>query len=347
MPTTGRRNFMIGLTVAAALAIFVWMVLRFGTKTAGLFAPPQQDVVLDAPRVDGLAEGSPLTYQGVTVGRITKLARNASGNGVSVYAKLDTQPPVPMNIHAEIVTTNLIGGGAAVALELNKQARTGLDEPPKFPEPGTPRLPIPAIYVGLKLNLLPPQYEDVAVRISRAASAIADASDEISQRHIVEHLDETIQNANDQIATAGKVLQDFQDILGDTKVQQDLRQTIINIRKTSDELARVSADLPQLSHQASGVLSDAHTTLVNAQGRFDDLSRQLAASLANASALLDTVHDISRKIDQGQGTAGLLVNDPKLYESLLQSSRQLNTNLLDLQRLIEQWEQDGLSLKVK
>lgn len=347
MATTGRKNFMIGLTVAAALSIFVWMVLRFGTKTAGLFAPPQQDVVLDAPRVDGLSEGSPLTYQGVTVGRVIRLERNASGNGVSVYATIDTRPPVPMNIHAEVVTTNLIGGGAAIALELNKSFKTGADEEPRFAEPGTPRLRIPAVYVGLKLNLLPPQYEDVAVRISRAASAIADASDQISQRHVVEHLDQTIQSANDQITTAGRVLRNIEDILGDAKVQTDLRQTIANARKTSEQLARFSADLPKLSQQASGVLSDAHATLMDAQGHLDDLSRQLAGSLANASAVLDTIHDISQKIDKGQGTAGLLVNDPKLYVALLESSKQLNTNLLDLQRLLEQWEQDGLSLKVK
>jgi hypothetical protein len=43
----------------------------------------------------------------------------------------------------------------------------------------------------------------------------------------------------------------------------------------------------------------------------------------------------------------MLLNDPKLYQSLLDSSKELNATISDLRRLVEQWEQEGVSLKVK
>ena len=46
------------------------MILQFGAKGASIFSAPQSSVEIDAPRVDGLSEGSALTYQGVVVGRI-------------------------------------------------------------------------------------------------------------------------------------------------------------------------------------------------------------------------------------------------------------------------------------
>jgi ABC-type transporter Mla subunit MlaD len=131
-------------------------------------------------------------------------------------------------------------------------------------------------------------------------------------------------------------------------VQQDLRQTIASLHKTSDELAKFSSDdLPRLSHEASGVMTDAQGAILKTQGRVEELSKQLADDLAHTTALIDSVHSISDKIDKGQGTAGLLVNDPKLYQGLVDAERELNANLTVLQRLLEQSEQEGIPLKLK
>ena len=42
-----------------------------------------------------------------------------------------------------------------------------------------------------------------------------------------------------------------------------------------------------------------------------------------------------------------MVNDPKLYQSLVDSARELNLTIVDLRRLIDQWEQEGASIKLK
>jgi phospholipid/cholesterol/gamma-HCH transport system substrate-binding protein len=64
------------------------------------------------------------------------------------------------------------------------------------------------------------------------------------------------------------------------------------------------------------------------------------------SELLQQFQQIAQKINAGQGTAGQLVNDPQLYQSLVATTQELNATIADLKRLVEQWEQEGVSLKV-
>jgi phospholipid/cholesterol/gamma-HCH transport system substrate-binding protein len=342
-----KKNFMVGLTVLVAAGIFAWMILRFGAKTASIFAPPQEQVQIDAPRVDGLAEGSPLTYQGVVVGRVLHLQRNASGNGITVLALLSTQPPVPVNVNAEIEITNLLSSTATVSLELRKDLKTGVYQRPVFLKPGTPYPVIHAAYVGLQLQLFPPTYGNTAEQIAHAATAIADFGQEVRQRQILLHLDQAVQNVNAQATRAGQVLQSIQEVLGDPNIQHDLRQVVANALKVSEQWVQFSNGLPKLLQQASQVEANANGAITHVQGRVDELSKQIGDQLTEVSRLLDSVHSIAEKINQGQGTAGLLLNDPKLYQGLVDASRQLNVDLQDLDRLMEQWEQEGVPLKLK
>ena len=66
----------------------------------------------------------------------------------------------------------------------------------------------------------------------------------------------------------------------------------------------------------------------------------------SSALVLDQFQTAAAKINQGKGTAGLLINDPKLYESLVDVSKTLNATVADLQRLIQQWEQEGVPLKL-
>ena len=41
-----------------------------------------------------------------------------------------------------------------------------------------------------------------------------------------------------------------------------------------------------------------------------------------------------------------LIRDPKLYDSLVATANTLNLMMADLRRLVQQWEQEGLSFKL-
>ena len=47
------------------------------------------------------------------------------------------------------------------------------------------------------------------------------------------------------------------------------------------------------------------------------------------------------------GTAGKFLNDPQLYNELLESARQLNQTLSDVQTTIRQWREGGVPWKLR
>ena len=42
----------------------------------------------------------------------------------------------------------------------------------------------------------------------------------------------------------------------------------------------------------------------------------------------------------------MLVRDPRLYDSLVSTANVLNEMMTDLRRLVQQWEQEGVSMKL-
>ena len=132
--------------------------------------------------------------------------------------------------------------------------------------------------------------------------------------------------------------------------QKALSSSIDNFNKSLQSLERSSrevetllsdeqGELRQLIKNASSIaenLDQQSASINNTMQNVSDFSDSLAA--ANLKSSLDTVtramnrfNSIMAKIDKGKGTAGKLVNDPKLYNNLEQSSAELDTLLKDLQ----------------
>jgi phospholipid/cholesterol/gamma-HCH transport system substrate-binding protein len=67
----------------------------------------------------------------------------------------------------------------------------------------------------------------------------------------------------------------------------------------------------------------------------DALSTKLAAldlekTLSKIQATVDNLNQTLARINKGEGTAGMLINDPKLYTNLSSATNSLNVLLQDL-----------------
>jgi phospholipid/cholesterol/gamma-HCH transport system substrate-binding protein len=287
--STGNRNVLVGLTVIGALVGLVGMLLKFsGGATQFFRGGTQVQVEFTCDRADGLADGSAVTYRGVTVGRITGIHRGSNSRDILIEALIDNTPPLPANVIGKIRTVSMISGIASIAMDLiggpNATANGTLSEGEK----------IQAIYVGSEL--LPPEFS--------------------------------------------QDLKGVGDYLNDPKIASDLRASLENIRHISDKMSKFSDRLDTLGDQATDTITDARADV-------NKISRQVDDRMLELASTLQSVNTIVAKVNTGQGTAGLLVNDPRLYQSLVDNSRQLNATILDLKRLIEQWEQEGVTLKLK
>lgn len=324
-----RRNIIVGITVITALVALGWMILRFGGSIGSAFTAPTMPIGFIATRADGVGQGSPILYQGVTVGRVTDIQRKSNMVDVIIGAQVDIEPPLPANVVGEIRAQSLLGSGSAIVLVLTDpqpqgQLQSGTDH-------------IPTEYVGL--DVLPKE-------LAQLSSALRDAAIQIRESNL-------IGNLNAQVTKAGEMMESVTSLVGDEKMRADLQAAISNMRSASESATRIagnlekfSGDLDEIGEEAKGTITQVRTTATNVDQKINTLSEQLAGRIEQTSKLLETFQSISSKIDAGEGTGGKLVNDPRLYESLVDTAEQLNATVSDLQRLIQQWEQEGVNLRL-
>jgi phospholipid/cholesterol/gamma-HCH transport system substrate-binding protein len=324
-----RRNVMIGATVLGSLAVLIWMLVKFGGDVLKPFAPPSIQITLSTTRADGVAVGSQVYYRGVAVGKVIDVKRAADNQGVAIVAEVESEPPLPGNVEAQIRQTNLLGGNTGINLELIAgEAPTG---------ELTSGQPLKTTFVGL--DVLPREFASLAEELRLTSKQFRESG-------VVNDLDE-------QINKVGKTLDSVQTLLDDPRMREDLKATIANFRTASEKATTVAtnaekftADLPKLSEQASGTMTRASDTIDKSSKRIDELSKSVGDRLSQVATTLDTIQSIMVKVDKGDGTVGKLINDPKLYKNLLETTEQLNASSADLKRLLEQWEQEGVSLRL-
>ncbi len=321
---------MVGVTVIGGLIVLVWMILKFGGDIAQPFAKPGIPVRLTSGRADGVAEGSQIYYRGVSVGKVIKVGLSEKAQTVEIVAEVNTIPPLPGNVVALIRLTNFLGGSTGISLEVPAgEAAVGELKPDQK---------IQTRYIGL--DVLPPEFVDLAADLKKTSAQFREAN--------------IAKDLSTQINKAGELIDSIQAWVSDQKLRDDLKATIANFRTASEKADKVIANaekftdrLPKISEDASGAVADARTTIDKTQKHIDDIAKNVNDRLSQVATTLDQIQSIINKVDKGEGTIGKLVNDPKLYQNLLETTDQLSISAKDLRRLFEQWEQEGVSLKLK
>jgi phospholipid/cholesterol/gamma-HCH transport system substrate-binding protein len=323
-----RRNLIVGVVVLLALGILTWMLLTFAGNVASLFSRPGISVALTSDRADGLSNGSIVYYRGVSCGKVISVSRTPDNEHVQVELDLDREPPLPSNLSGIIRTSSALGSSAVIDLEL-------IGPPSQTPLKAGDQLQ--ATFAGLEL--VPPEITGLA--------------GDIRQQQFILHLDQTVVSIREQAAKAGEVLDSVNKLISDPKVQENVKSAVANLRTASDSAARIGAKVEALSDKldktmdnANATVTDLKATIDHTNSHVDDLSRQVSDDTNKLGSAFEQIQLAAAKINDGKGTAGLLVNDPKLYNSLVDTVKTLDATVRDLQRVIDQWEQEGVSLKM-
>jgi phospholipid/cholesterol/gamma-HCH transport system substrate-binding protein len=309
--TPRRRNVLVGLVVLIGLGSLVWMVLLFAGRLANIFTTPGLHVTITADRADGVSDGSTIYYLGTEVGRVERIYRGSDNRSVVIVADVNKQPPLPSNVHAVIQTTSALGSASKISLELN-------DEKPSQ-NPLQDQASLTGSYEGS--GLIPKGFAQLA--------------DDMRKQNLIPHLDETVVSIKEQSERAGQLLGSMQQLIGDEKTREDLRTAVTNIRTASESAARVGANLEKFSGNLEQITVKTDQTMSDVR-----------VAAVKIGTVLDHIDSVAAKVDQGKGTAGMLVNDPKLYQGLVDTTKELNATIADLQRVIQQWEQEGVTLKL-
>ena len=251
--------------------------------------------------VNGLTESNPVFVRGLNIGNVNKIYfhPNNSEKIIVEIALKDREMQIPKVSVARIYSSSLFGG---MAIDLR--------------------------YSGESVY-----YEPGDTLLSELQSGI---TDEISKQIIP-----VKEKAEKLIVTVDSLMTNINSLFN-AKTKGNLRESITSLHTiTSDLSAMVKEERKRLGeisehiHSITKNLKNNNKKIENILANLSSVSDSLvkaniAHTVENANRTLQEVGDVMAKINRGEGSLGLLVNDKKLYTNLESSSRDLDQLLADM-----------------
>lgn len=299
-----KREIKIGALIIGALFIFIWGInfLR-GTD---IFTKQITFYVI-YEETTGLVESNAVTISGVQVGHIDKIFLHPDGSGdVVVKCTAEEKINIPDNSVARLYSASLVG---------TREITLKLGDSPISIETGD----------TLQSQIKPPIQEELSQQII----PLRDKAESILSRAdtILEGISHFTKDVNRQKLT--KSIEDMQKSMASIRQLTHVADT--TFVANSEKLASIIHNVESLSTNLKNNNESITHILQNIESITDTVtSAEIAQTVDNANKSLDKFNRIMEKIDQGQGSIGLLVNDDSLYLNLSRSSQELELLLEDI-----------------
>lgn len=116
-----------------------------------------------------------------------------------------------------------------------------------------------------------------------------------------------------------------------------LRGAVVRLNRTLDEFHGFAVE----ARQSVGEITE---TATNTGEHINALADRMVDSADRLSRLMTTLNRISEKIEAGEGTAGRLVTDDRLYRELVDTAEQMADLMAEVRELVKQWKEDGVRI---
>ena len=137
---------------------------------------------------------------------------------------------------------------------------------------------------------------------------------------IPKEFQQKVENIADKISTLAT---DLNKVVGDVENRQNFKLALSNFVKATGQADETLKSMKSFSESGMNVM--------------DDVSEQLADTLAKMQITLDA-------INEGQGSAGKFVNDPKLYDNLVDASQELQLAVSQLKHMAADAREKGIKI---
>ncbi|MEW4922677.1 MlaD family protein [Algibacter sp. 2305UL17-15] len=244
--------------------------------------------------VEGLVPSTPVTINGLSVGRVVDVDFKGDGSGkLKVELLVESKFEFSKNSKAELYETGLIGGKAIAIIP----AFDGAEKAKKddFLD-GT----VKAGLTDLVNQRLTPLQEKIEIMMVGADSLLGNLNDVFDER--------TKANLRASIAGLNETMQNFKSASKGlngliASNEEKLNSTLTNFDKVSSNLSKTTQDL--------------------AEADLNNVIKELEATISNFNSISD-------KIEKGEGSIGKLLNDDALYTNMKGASKELEELLRDV-----------------
>jgi len=249
--------------------------------------------------IDGLTAGNKVLINGMQIGQVNKLSLNPQTGEIKVDFSILEKISIPNDSYAMIFSSDILGSKAINLI---------LGTSPVFLDDGD----------RVKDSIAPTLAERVEKEVLPLKDKIESALNSIDS--FVYSLKEVLSDENRNHITA----------------------SLRNLHKTTGRIDSTLIKVDDMILSAKSILNnfDNNKEVINrilsSSGKFTDSlasqSERIQAIVSNADKSVSRLKVILEKIDKGEGSLGLLVNDKYLYNNLTTSSLSLDSLLMDLRR---------------
>ncbi len=299
------KEVKIGLATVIAFACFIY---GFNYLKGINFFSSQNKFYAVYSDVDGLVDANPLIINGYKVGVVSniRLSQNLS-QGVVVTMLLDNSIKIPNNSIAKIVSSDIMG---------SKAIQLVLGNSPKYITSGDTLVSEKEENLKQSVNKTIAPLQKKAESLISSIDSVMYVVQEILNKDARKNLKGSFESFNRTFRNLEKVSLKLDDMM-------------------ETERTKVSSILTKANHLASA-LSDNSQNISKMIKNFSDISDSLKRAnivtvINNANTTLSETSAIVKKINKGEGTLGLLVNNDSLYRKLDKSADDLDKLLVDLQ----------------
>ena len=287
----------IGIIITIAIAATIWG-LNFLKGRNLLTATDSYYAVFS--EIGGLEKNSKIYINGYRVGQVGEIIfNNAEGGSLTVILEIQKNFQVPLNSKAVLYDSDFMG---TKAIEIDLSSEVGSHEPGdtlaaliKF-----------GLTQQLEKQLLPvkDKAESLIVTVDSLLSALEYVFDRESGDKLkasIANLESSLSGVEVMVGESGKL----------TLMITHLESITGNLKDHNNQLSAAMRNLESIT---------------------DSIARsELRSTINNANLTLMQTHQIMEKINQGEGTMGMLVNNDTLYHNLESLSGELGSLLKDLQ----------------
>jgi len=332
-----KRNVAVGITVLVALAGLGYMILLFGEVPA--FARGGYQVRIGFPSAGNVIDGADVRLNGKRIGTVGAVElREDVRKGVTFDCRIEHEVRIPDDVAVRIATRGL-AGGAYVSLQT-------VPRPPGAPPAGWLATDGSAKLTGdtPTEGLIGPEVKAALDKIATGFEAFTRLADNLNK--VVEPLLPTTREGqagggvHGAVARLNRVLAGLEAVVGDEANRKNIKDTLADLRLFAADARKGLQGV----NEAVGAVKDAAVTT---RQQVDVLAKKLIDDADRLGKLFATLERAAVKIDSGDGTAGKMLNDPRLYNELLESARRLSSTLAELEKTIRQWREKGVSWKLR
>jgi phospholipid/cholesterol/gamma-HCH transport system substrate-binding protein len=287
----------IGIIITIAIAVTIWglnfLKGRNILKGVNTYYAIFEDV-------GGLEKNNKIFIKGYQVGQVSEIYFTEHGSrDLIVFLGIEKVYDIPLNSEAVLYDADLLG---------TKAIMLSLSESDQNHKPGDTVLC--RIQYGLtarlEQQLLP--VKDKAESLIVTIDSLMSALNYVFDRNTSEMLQASIHNLESSTNGIKNMLSDQGKL---TSMIGHMEAITLNLKNHNEQLSSAMSNIESIT---------------------DSIARsELKSTISNTNKTLAETHLILEKINQGEGTLGMLVNNDSLYHNLTSLSQELDLLLKDLQ----------------